>query len=52
MIFIINNPEIIAFCLNISMTAIFFVKQDYAKVTYWLGATLLTAGLMQMKGKV
>ena len=45
------KPEWIALAVNVG-SLIYYIAQrsQSGKILYWLGATLLTAGLLKMKG--
>lgn len=43
-------PETIPLLVNIGMLVIYVGRREPGKVLYWIGACLLTVGLMIMKG--
>ena len=48
---IINNLEVLPLVINIGITIAYVVKADEpGKIMYWFGATILTVGLLWMKG--
>ena len=46
---ILANAELLALGLNITMTVAFLAQKDWPKVVYWLGATLVVAGVLSMR---
>jgi hypothetical protein len=45
------TPEWIALAVNLCSLVYFVVKRaEPGKMLYWLGATILTAGLIKMRG--
>ena len=46
-----NNLEVLPLVINIGITIAYIVKADEpGKIMYWLGAAILTVGLLWMKG--
>ena len=48
--FLYAYPEIISFTVNITTAIVFAVKGQEGKFYYWLGATILTLGLLKQRG--
>jgi hypothetical protein len=47
--FIYKYPEILPLVLNLTTFTIYVAKENFNKATYWLGASILTLGLLRMK---
>jgi hypothetical protein len=43
-------PEIVPLVVNVAMLAAYISRREPGKILYWIGACLLTVGLMKMKG--
>lgn len=43
-------PEVIPLVVNLSMLAAYIYRKEPGKILYWAGATLLTVGLLKMRG--
>lgn len=43
-------PEIVPLFVNIAMLVAYIYRREPGKILYWIGACLLTVGLMNMKG--
>lgn len=43
-------PEVIPLVVNLAMLAAYIHRREPGKIFYWLGATLLTIGLLKMRG--
>lgn len=43
-------PEALPLVVNIGMLAAYIYRREPGKILYWIGACLLTVGLMKMKG--
>ncbi len=46
----IRYPELLPLTVNLVMIGIALAQREFGKATYWLGAAVLTVGLMKMKG--
>lgn len=45
------KPEYVALTVNLSSTLFYiYTRQEPGKIIYWIGATLITVGLIKMKG--
>lgn len=45
------KPEYLALAVNLSSTIYYaWTRQEPGKIIYWIGATLITVGLIKMKG--
>lgn len=45
------RPELLPLLVNLSMLAFYLTQRsELGKILYWLGATILTAGLLKMRG--
>lgn len=46
-----QRPEWLPLIVNLVMLAIYIVKRsEQGKILYWLGACLLTVGILKMRG--
>ena len=46
---LLNKSEYIALAVNVTMTAAFAIKGDWAKFMYWLGTCLVVGGVLRMR---
>lgn len=48
---ILRRPEVLALGLNLFILACYvYRREEPGKIIYWIGACLLTIGLLKMKG--
>jgi drug/metabolite transporter (DMT)-like permease len=43
-------PEALPLVVNVVMLGVYILRREPGKIMYWIGACLLTVGLMIMKG--
>lgn len=43
-------PEAVPLVVNVAMLVVYTLRREPGKILYWIGACLLTVGLMIMKG--
>jgi hypothetical protein len=48
--FVSKYPEVRPLTVNLIMLAVAGAKGEWGKATYWLGACILTVGILMMKG--
>ena len=48
--FLWKYPELLPLAVNLVMCGIAGCKGEWGKATYWLGAAILTVGILLMKG--
>jgi hypothetical protein len=48
--FVSKYPELLPLTVNVIMFAVAAAKGEWGKATYWMGAAVLTVGILMMKG--
>lgn len=43
-------PELLPLAVNLSMTVAAAAKGEWGKTVYWVGASILTLGILMMRG--
>lgn len=43
-------PELLPLTVNVIMAGVAASKGEFGKMTYWIGASILTVGIMLMRG--
>jgi LysM repeat protein len=49
-VFIVRYPEVLPLAVNLAMTASGIYTRQAGKTLYWLGASILTVGILKMRG--